>query len=104
MTTGSPASRSGADSRSASVAALLLLLTWALASCVSVSRQEEIEIGRDHARRLNDELPPVRDSAVRGPVSDLGHALARVSARPDPPYEVQVVNTNVVNAFAVPGV
>ena len=60
-------------------------------------------MGRDYAAKLNQELPLVREEAIRGPVSETGLALARVSPRPDLPYEFQVVNTNVINAFAVPG-
>lgn len=92
-----------AATRPALAAALALLLPLLAAACLTVSRQEEIEMGRDYARQIDDELPLIDEPAIRGPVSELGHEMARVSARPDLPYEFKVVNTNVINAFAVPG-
>jgi len=76
-----------------------------LAGCalVSVSQQEEIRMGRDYSARLNEELPLVEDAAIRGYVHGVGVDIASRTDRPDLPYEFQVVNTDVVNAFAVPG-
>lgn len=96
------AASSGAGSRRA-VGLLLLLVVLVVSACMTVSRQDEIQMGRDYSEQLNDELPLIESEAIRGPIRRLGHDLARVSPRPDLPYEFQVVNTNVINAFAVPG-
>ncbi|MDP2496776.1 MAG: M48 family metallopeptidase [Candidatus Palauibacterales bacterium] len=81
-------------------AAALLLAGCAL---VSVSQREEIQMGRDYSSQLNEELPLVDDDAIRGYVDRVGTDIASRTDRPDLPYEFQVVNTDVVNAFAVPG-
>jgi len=82
-----------------------LAATFLLAGCalVSVSQEEEIRMGRDYASRLDEELPLVREPSIRGYVHEVGVDIASRTGRPDLPYEFQVVNTDVVNAFAVPG-
>ena len=45
----------------------------------------------------------IESKAVWDYVSDLGHRLAKVSERPDLPWEFQVVDSSVINAFALPG-
>lgn len=97
-------SSSSTPARARRRAAVLLLLAAATAaSCLSVSRQDEISMGRDYARQLDSELPLIESEGIRGPVAEIGLELARASARPDMPYEFEVVNTDAVNAFAVPG-
>lgn len=99
-----PRSRSGGGAATRRLAgALLLLLVLAGVAACSVSRQDEIEMGRDFSRQINRELPLIDDPVIRRPVNEEGHRLARLSPRPDLPYEFYVVNTNVINAFAVPG-
>ena len=80
-----------------------LLLAAAATGCLTVSPQEEVDLGRRYAAEIDRELPLIEARRIRGPISELGHSLARVSPRPDLPWEFQVVNTDVVNAFAVPG-
>lgn len=85
------------------VIAMLLLLTAGLPACITVSQEDEIAMGRDFARQINEELPLIQEPAIRDPISDVGLDLAEASPRPDMPYQFQIVNTNVINAFAVPG-
>lgn len=86
------------------VAGLLLAATSVgTVGCLSVSRQDEIEMGRDYSQRLDEELPLIEQEGIRGPVAEVGRELAARSARPDMPYEFHVVNTDAINAFAVPG-
>ena len=82
---------------------LAFLLPLAAAACVTVSRQDEISMGRDYREQLNEELPLIREEAILGPVSETGLELAHASPRPDMPYAFHVVNTDAINAFAVPG-
>jgi len=79
----------------------VLALAWT--GCLTVSPQEEVELGRRYADQIEDELPLISEPRIRGPVAEVGRALVRVSPRPDLPWEFHVVNTDVVNAFAVPG-
>lgn len=80
-----------------------VLVPFLTATCLSVTRQDEIAMGRDYKQQLDDELPLIREQAILGPVSETGLELAGVSPRPDMPYEFHVVNTDAINAFAVPG-
>lgn len=52
---------------------------------------------------MNAQLPLVRDPVLTAYVSSLGNAMASVSDRPDLDYRFYVVNTPIVNAFALPG-
>lgn len=71
--------------------------------CVTISPEQEVAMGRDYATQINAELPLVEDVAVRGTISALGRDIANHTPRADLAYEFQVPNTDVVNAFAVPG-
>lgn len=84
-------------------ALLVLLLPLLTATCVTVSRQDEIAMGRDYKQQLDEELPLIRERTILGPVSETGLELAGVSPRPDMPYQFHVVDTDAINAFAVPG-
>ncbi len=81
----------------------------ALAGCAAVSRfnivseQQELEMGAQFAAELENELKFIRDPEVVGYVDRLGQSLARASQRNDIPYTFHVVDTEEVNAFAVPG-
>ncbi|HFC53544.1 MAG TPA: tetratricopeptide repeat protein [Gammaproteobacteria bacterium] len=94
----------------------LLLLLLAMAGCATnpvtgkrelhlVSEAQEIQIGKQNylpsrqsqggAYRLDPDLTRY--------VSQVGQKLARVSDRPDLPYEFVVLNNSVPNAWALPG-
>lgn len=101
-----PTSRMGrlhASPFRAAAALLALLLPLLGAACLAVSRQDEISMGRNYKQELDEELPLIREAAILGPVSETGLELAGASPRPDMPYEFHVVNTDAINAFAVPG-
>ena len=68
-----------------------------------LSTQQEVEIGQQAAREIERSLPIYRDPVVQGYVDSLGQALARHSRRTDIAYHIKVVDTDEVNAFAVPG-
>jgi predicted Zn-dependent protease len=68
-----------------------------------VSEQEEIEMGEQFSAQLAKELQFVTDREVVSYVNDLGQSLARVSKRSNLTYHFYVVDSDEVNAFAVPG-
>lgn len=68
-----------------------------------LSDQDEIKLGADFAKELEKQLEFVNDPLVVSYVDSLGQALARNSKRNDIPYHIQVVNSEEVNAFAIPG-
>ncbi|CAA9369139.1 MAG: Putative Zn-dependent protease [uncultured Gemmatimonadetes bacterium] len=78
-------------------AALLPLL----AGCVSEKREQEL--GDQIAIQINNQIPLVSDGPLNHYVTDLGRMLARRSERPDVPYRFYIVDTEGVNAFALPG-
>jgi beta-barrel assembly-enhancing protease len=68
-----------------------------------VSEEQEQEIGDNLAAQVNPHLPLVLDPVVVVYVNALGRRLAAVSERPEVPYRFYVVNSALVNAFALPG-
>ncbi|HEV2147179.1 MAG TPA: M48 family metallopeptidase [Longimicrobiaceae bacterium] len=69
----------------------------------AISTQQEVQLGRQNAAEINRQLPIVRDAAVNQYINQLGRSIARVADPRGIPYTFYVVNSNVVNAFAVPG-
>jgi beta-barrel assembly-enhancing protease len=83
------------------LAALGLALLPALAGCVNEAQEKSL--GSQIAANLNTHLPLVRDAPLNLYVNDLGRLVAKHSARPDLQYHFYIVDTDAVNAFALPG-
>lgn len=69
----------------------------------AVTTQQEVQAGSDYARQINAQLPILRDSYTNQYINQLGRQIA---AQADPrgiPYTFYVVNSDVVNAFSIPG-
>jgi predicted Zn-dependent protease len=81
-----------------------LIGAWALllAAC-SVSQDQEVAIGKQNADEINAQLPIIQDPAVSGYIQALGDSIARTTSRADLAWHFYVVNTQQVNAFALPG-
>ena len=73
-----------------------------LAGC-GVSTQQEIQMGRQYAAEINRQLPIVDDPAVHRYINNLGNRIQRQQGNRDIPYTYYVVNSDEINAFAVPG-
>ncbi len=73
-----------------------------LVGACGISEQQEIQIGRQYAAEINRELPIIEDATIHRYINLLGDRIARQGGR-DLDYTFYVVNTNAVNAFAVPG-
>lgn len=80
---------------------LLALLLPFLSACINEEREQQI--GDRIAAEINAQLPLVQDPAVQLYVNQLGGLIARRSDRPDVNYRFYVVDTESVNAFALPG-
>jgi predicted Zn-dependent protease len=98
--------------RRSTIAALILL--GVLGSCARnpvtgkreimlVSEGQEIQMGREAAKQIPDQFGLVEDRGIQEMVQALGLQMARNSERPDLPWEFHVVDSPVVNAFAIPG-
>jgi predicted Zn-dependent protease len=83
------------------LAALALVMAPALTGCVNEAREKQL--GAQIAANLNARVPLVQDVPLNLYVNDLGQLIARHSERPDLQYHFYIVDTDAVNAFALPG-
>ena len=79
-----------------------VLLAAAAAGC-AVSMQEEQQLGTAYAAEVDSTMPVVRDTAVQRALDQAARPLVAVASRRDLAWTFRVVNTNDVNAFAIPG-
>ena len=68
-----------------------------------LSEEDEIKLGRESDSQVMNEYGIYKDPQLTAYLDGLGKELARLSHRPGLPYEFKVLDTPVVNAFAVPG-
>jgi predicted Zn-dependent protease len=96
------------------VRAILLLLVAVVAACATnpvtgereftlMSESQEIALGRDSDAEVRAEMGVYNDPELAKYVSDLGLALAKLSERPNLPWQFSVVDQPAINAFALPG-
>ena len=69
----------------------------------AMTTQQEVQAGAEYAAQLNRQLPLVRDGTINSYINDLGNRLARQADPRGIRYTFYVVNSDAVNAFAVPG-
>lgn len=76
----------------------------ALSACAgSISQQEEVQLGAQNAAQINAQLPLLGDASINTYVNSLGNTIARGTSRADLAWHFAVVNSEVINAFALPG-
>ncbi len=68
-----------------------------------LSDQEEIEIGRQAAREFERENPISHDAALTGQIERIGNEISTWTPRANLPYTFKVIETDDINAFALPG-
>ncbi len=94
--------------------AIAIALALALAGCAKnpvtgkrqftlISESQEIAIGQQSHPEVLAEYGEVDDPALQSYIDGVGQTMARQSERPDLPWHFTVVDTPVVNAFALPG-
>ena len=81
----------------------VLVALCAVAAGCAVSTQQEVQMGQQYSTQLNSTLPIATDPAVQAYVNQLGDSIAKLTGRGDLDWKFFVVNTDVVNAFALPG-
>jgi len=69
----------------------------------AVSTQQEVQMGQQYASQINSQLPIVQDAEINRYLNLLGDSIARLTNRGDLDWHFYLVNTDVVNAFALPG-
>lgn len=70
---------------------------------VLMSETQEIEMGREMDPKILQEYGYYQDEALQTYINRLGQELAGVCDRPDLSYQFKVVNSSMINAFALPG-
>ncbi|MGH9359818.1 MAG: M48 family metallopeptidase [Terriglobia bacterium] len=67
--------------------------------------QQDVTLGRQNAAQIEKQMPMLHDAAVLKYVNQLGRKLASFAPNPQPVYvwDFYVINTNDINAFALPG-
>jgi predicted Zn-dependent protease len=94
--------------------ALLLIVAFGGLSCAVnpvtgkkelnlISESQEIAMGKETDVEIRQEYGVYADPKVNAYVGSIGQALAPLTHRPNLPYQFAVLDTPVVNAFAVPG-
>ena len=75
-----------------------------LAACAgSISQEQEVQIGQQNAAQINAQLPMLNDATINSYVNSLGRSIAQRTSRGDLDWHFSVVNSEVINAFALPG-
>ena len=70
---------------------------------VFMSESQEADLGRQADAQIRGEMGVYDDWALQEYVAGVGNELAAASHRPDLPWQFTVIDSPVVNAFAVPG-
>jgi predicted Zn-dependent protease len=70
---------------------------------ILMSKEQEIAIGKESHPSIVATMGLYEDKNLQSFISEKGKAMAAISHRPDLPYQFFVVDSPVVNAFAVPG-
>jgi predicted Zn-dependent protease len=68
-----------------------------------MSESQEIALGRDSDAQIKAEMGVYDDPELQKYVSGIGMRLARLSERPNLPWQFTVVDQPAINAFALPG-
>ena len=68
-----------------------------------VSERQELEMGRDAARQVEQKYRVVSGTREARMVEDMGRRLAAVSGRPRLNWQFRVIDERSLNAFSVPG-
>ena len=86
----------------AGFAALGFAVALGISAC-GISQQQEVQLGQQESAQVQQQLPLVQDALINQYVSSLGNQIASKTSRADLQWQFYVVNTDVVNAFALPG-
>ena len=86
----------------AGFATLGLGMALGVGAC-GISQQQEVQMGQQESAQIQQQLPLVQDPLINQYVNTLGNQIASHTSRADLQWQFYVVNTDVVNAFALPG-
>lgn len=70
----------------------------------TIGREDEIAMGNEASPKFLQEYGgDIPSASINAYINNLGQRLAAVSERPDLPWEFHAVDSDVINAFALPG-
>lgn len=69
----------------------------------TLTEEEEIALGRKFSAEYEKKVEIMHNPVIDAYLNNIIHKLGNASQRPHWPYQVQVVNSAVVNACAIPG-
>jgi beta-barrel assembly-enhancing protease len=72
-------------------------------SYLLINTKDEIELGNQVAAQIEKENKIWDNPEALARIKNLGAELAKTSSRKDIPYEFKLVDTDAINAFALPG-
>ncbi|MFC6634645.1 M48 family metalloprotease [Microbulbifer taiwanensis] len=70
---------------------------------VLMSEEKEIEIGREMHQKLVESTPIYKDPVLTAYVDHVGQKVAAASDRPELKYHFTIIDSQDINAFALPG-
>jgi len=70
---------------------------------LQIDQQTEISIGREAAAEMEAEYGVVHDPVLQARLDAIGSRVAAVSEAPDLPWRFRILNSDEVNAVALPG-
>ena len=70
---------------------------------VFMSEEREIQVGQENDPAIVATFGRYEDEALQKFIDERGQEMAKISHRPDLPYSFKVLDSPVVNAFALPG-
>lgn len=70
---------------------------------VFVSEEQELAMGKQYNPQVVATMGLYQDEKLQQFINRKGNEMAKISHRPNLPYKFQIVDSPVVNAFAVPG-
>ncbi|HOC24954.1 MAG TPA: M48 family metalloprotease, partial [bacterium] len=95
------------------VVSALLLIGWLIACAVNpvtgkrqlmlLSEGDEVALGQQTDAEVISTYGLYDNTALTSYVNTIGQKMAKISHRPNLAYSFKVLDTDVVNAFAVPG-
>jgi predicted Zn-dependent protease len=65
--------------------------------------QDEIKMGKEGNEAVLKQFGRYDDSVLQGYIDQVGQNIARVNHRQELPYHYMVVDSAIINAFALPG-
>ncbi len=68
-----------------------------------ISTRQELELGAQFSKEIEKQITIYPDPLVAAYIDSLGQLMAKNSKRTNIPYYIKVVDTDEVNAFAIPG-